>query len=156
VAFLEKRQVSERIMATLKGSSRAVKRFIGFHRTNLFNQITRRHNKSVGACEHCGKGGGLEAAHVHGRGRLAIIESILGHLKRSRDQIVEVDLCEFDTKFKEERSPVEKAILALRIACHRKYDRSLSGRSDRLPISLDPPNTDDVLKQLLRMKVAAI
>jgi hypothetical protein len=143
-------------MATFKGTSKEFKRFIGPHLRNVVNQITRRHKKSVGSCEHCGESGELEAAHVHGRGRLAIIESLLGRSMRSRDQTLDIDLCEFDRQFKQEHSPVENAILVLCNACHRKYDKDPSGSSGKLPITLDPPRAAEFVRQLLRVKVAVI
>lgn len=164
-------------MATFKGSHTEFKRFIGPHLRNVVNQITKSHKRKVGNCEHCGVGGELHAAHVHGKDRLQIIELLLHRVQRSDAQVIEIDIGEFEQAFKNEHSPIERAILVLCDPCHRKYDSmpSVAGRtvdpahatgtplispmpplSDLLPITLDPPRISDFIDQLLRTKKAEI
>lgn len=165
-------------MAIFKGSRTEFKRFIGPHLRNVVNQITKKHKREVGNCEHCGAGGELQAAHVHGKDRIQIIESILQRVQSSDSQIIEIDIGKFEQEFKNEHSPVEKAILVLCDACHRKYDSkpSVAGHTvdpahpaetpfspppthspaDLLSITLDPPKPSDFVDQLLRTKTAEI
>ena len=143
-------------MATFKGSSKEFKRFMGPRLRNVVNSITKRHRTSVGSCEHCGVSRDLHSAHVHGKDRIAIIDSILDRSKRSRGQTVEVDLDEFERRFKDEHSPVEKAIFVLCNACHRRYDKKPFGDPGFLPITLDPPKASDFVSRLLKTKKAEI
>ena len=162
-------------MATFKGSSSEFRRFIGPHLRNVVNQITKIHKRSTGSCEHCGKGGELHAAHVRGKTRTEIIESIIQRSKASNSLDLEIELDAFEQEFKQQHSPVEKAILVLCEACHRKYDSkpfdagstaatptltdnqlSHPMRSNLLPITLDPPRMNDFVDQLLTSRTAEI
>lgn len=162
-------------MATFRGSTPEFRRFIGPHLRNVVNQITRTHKRTIGSCEHCGSGGELHAAHVRGKTRLEIIDSILRHLTHSNSPAIEIELDAFEKLFKYEHSPVEKAILVLCQPCHRKYDSKAfdAGNasasqtvpdcqlrthmtSDLLPITLDPPRMTDFVDLLLETKTAEI
>ncbi len=162
-------------MASFKGSSSEFKRFIGPHLRNVVNQISKNHKKSIGSCEHCGTSGELHAAHVHGKTRTEIIESILSRLHLSDSPVLEIELDAFEQEFKHEHSPVEKAILVLCQACHWKYDSrhfvagstatspSLTNSqlnppmlSDLLPITLEPPRMNDFIDHLLTTRAAEI
>jgi hypothetical protein len=161
-------------MGLFTGTTKEFKRYIGPHLRNVVQQITRRQKAAVGACEHCGAGGELDAAHVHGHDRTEIINLLLGTSDPSA--LVEVDLKEFEQSFRREHDPVEKAILVLCTSCHRKYD-SLSRESiaaestaaltterprraysshEVLPISLDPAGPDDFKAKLLENREAVI
>jgi hypothetical protein len=59
---------------------------------------------------------------IHGKDRIEIVESILRHVQLSDSQGVEIELSEFEREFRLAHSPVEKPILVLCDACHRKYD----------------------------------
>ena len=164
-------------MATFKGTDSEFKRYIGPRFRNVVNMIAKKQRAVVGACEHCGSGENLESAHVHGRGRIQIIDLLLGTIYKS--DAVEVDLKQFEEAFKSEHEPFEKAILVLCTACHRKYDSPAvrpkapaqaetgmdeegqppgSGlvKSDVLPITLDPINLSVFKDQLLKRKAAEI
>lgn len=159
-------------MATFNGTLIEFKRFIGPHLRNVVNQIAKKHKQTVGNCEHCGADGELHAAHIHGKDRIQIVESILGRSCQMESAEFKVDLCEFEAEFKKEHSPVEKAILVLCDACHRKYDSITDPvlpqagyfpdnppsppRSDLLPITIDPPRISDFVEKLLRTKRAEI
>ena len=65
-------------MSLFTGTTREFKRFIGPHLRNVVQQISRRQKAMIGACQGCGEGGELEAAHVHGRNRTDIINLLLG------------------------------------------------------------------------------
>lgn len=152
-------------MATFTGTADEFKRYLGPRLRNLVQQITKSHKATVGACEHCGGGGTLEAAHIHGRGRNQIIAELLG--RRSANEVVSLDLGELEARFRSEHEPVEKAILILCQPCHTRYD-TLGRRSDGerarasqrsgeiLPITLDPPRPDDFKHNLLITRSAEI
>ena len=152
-------------MASFKGTNQEFKRYIGPRLRNLVQLLTRQHKASVAACEHCGSGGELEAAHVHGRDRTDIVEGLLGTADPAA--AVEVDLDAFEASFKAEHDPLERAFLILCTDCHRKYDaqeasRGVSGRclpssqerAGVLPITLDPASAD-VFKAALLLEKAA-
>jgi hypothetical protein len=161
-------------MSRFTGTTREFKRYIGPHLRNVVQQITRKQKTAIGACEHCGADGELDAAHVHGRDRTDIINLLLG--TSESDALVDVDLIEFEQAFKREHDPVEKAILVLCSACHRKYDTAPASQIaarpvaesageqsprmysafDVLPISLDPARPDDFKAKLLERKEAVV
>jgi hypothetical protein len=161
-------------MGRFSGTTKEFKRYIGPLFRNLVQQITRKQKAAIGACEHCGAGGELDAAHVHGRDRTEIINILLG--ASAPEGLVDVDLKEFEQRFKREHDPVEKAILVLCTSCHRKYDalptevtkaklttasateraHSASLSHDVLPISLYPCQPDDFKAKLLERRVAIV
>jgi len=161
-------------MGRFAGTTREFKRYIGPHLRIVVQQITRKQKAAIGACEHCGADGELDAAHVHGRDRTDIVNLLLG--TSEPDALVDVDLVEFERDFKREHEPVEKAILVLCTSCHRKYDsvpkESIVARSaaaatgetthrvysayDVLPISLQPPRPDDFKAKLLERREAVV
>lgn len=160
-------------MGRFEGTVREFKRYIGPHLRIVVQQITRKQKAAVGACEHCGASGELDAAHVHGRDRTDIINLLLGNSEA--DASVDVDLGDFESAFKREHDPVEKAILVLCSSCHRKYDahhKSATARPskaaasvpaqrsyssfDVLPITLDPPRPDDFKDKLLERREAVV
>ena len=159
-------------MATFTGTHEEFNRFIGPRLKNVVNSITKKHKAAVGACEHCGSGGTLEAAHVAGRERTEIIDLLLGEVGPGGQ--LEVDLREFEDSFKFEHEPIEKSILALCRPCHQKYDARTPRTSqstgsasssnaiittkskDKLPITLDPPQVEDFKRRLLERKAAQL
>ncbi len=152
-------------MATFTGTADEFKRYVGPRLRNLVQQITKSHKATVGACEHCGDGGTLEAAHIHGRGRNQIIAELLA--RRSADEVVSLELGEFEARFRSEHEPVEKAILILCQPCHTRYDnlgRRAGGEKARttqrtgeiLPITLDPPGPEDFKRKLLATQNAEV
>jgi hypothetical protein len=145
----------------------------------VVNAITKKHKAAVGACEHCGAGGVLEAAHVAGRERTEIIDLLL--CAEGPGHEVEVDLEQFEREFKFEHEPIEKAILVLCRSCHQRYDsrtgvsagisigvvtassaapegahqpRHVTGSSEILPITLDPSPVSVFKERLLERKAA--
>jgi len=139
--------------------------------------ITKKQRAVVGACEHCGSSENLESAHVHGRGRIQIIDFLLGAIYKG--DAIEVDFKQFEEAFKSEHEPFEKAILVLCNACHRRYDspavrpkvatQAEAGmdeegpppglglvKSDILPITLNPADPKVFKDQLLNRKAAEI
>ncbi len=108
-------------MPTFTGTSREFKRYIGPRLRNYVQMLTKKHKANVGACEHCGAGKELEAAHLKERDRNQII--LLSAI--SSESVVTVELQQFEESFKSEHHPVEKAILILCRQCHNKYDTAI-------------------------------
>ena len=111
--------------ASFVGSSRSFKRHFGPRMRNLVQLITKSYRLRVGKCEHCGLDSKLEAAHVHGKGRNHLIDSILS--KHIHKDVVTVDLNLFESEFKDAHNPIEDNILILCRECHSKYDAALVG-----------------------------
>ena len=152
-------------MASFKGTKKEFRRYIGPRQRNLVHQITQKHRKHVGSCEHCGATTELEAAHIRGRNRNQIIELLLAPM--INDGIATLDIEEFERAFKFEHQPLEKAILILCRSCHTSYDAKLATKKanieklssamharDPLPISLEPANPDMFKEQLLKQRQA--
>ncbi len=164
-------------MATFEGTSQEFKRYLGPHLRNVVQLITKKQKAEVGACEHCGVGEKLESAHVRGRDRTEIINSLLGTAEPA--DTVRVDLVQFEKAFKSEHEPVEKAILILCRDCHWRYDSNILHQPASpqathvisaadvmsasqatpegiLPITLDPPRASDFKDELLKCGGAEI
>lgn len=161
-------------MARFEGTVREFKRVVGPFLRNVVNEISRAQKKSLGACEHCGATANLQAAHVRGRGRTDIIDLLLG--ASDPEAQVDVDLADFESAFRREHLPVERAILILCQACHRRYDSpgppadvvddatvvrpaqqdGTPARGDVLPISLFPPGHEEFKDRLLDRGEAGI
>lgn len=154
-------------MATFEGTVTEFKRYFGPRLRNLVQQIAKGPKATTGACEHCGADGTLEAAHVHGRERMQIIDAILGQSEPT--SVVTVNLERFETSFRFEHEPIEKAFLILCHQCHQDYDRSSHRRDSTkkgplsapnktqdgiLPFTFDPSPADEFKKALLRSKSA--
>jgi hypothetical protein len=160
-------------MATFEGTSQEFKRFIGPYLRNVVNYLTRKQRRSVGGCEHCGSTKDLQSAHLRGRARKEIINSLLGDAAMA-DRVIRIDLNRFKRDFRAEHEPFEKAFLILCQDCHRKYDsfatspappiarggkpddasRPTAAHSDILPITLDPPGAVAFKHALLIAKEA--
>jgi hypothetical protein len=96
------------------------KYFSGFCR-NLIQRVTKKYKKEVGKCEHCGESNKqLDSAHVYGKERKIIIDSILK--KFEKDDGLYVDLNEFEKMFVESHNPIDKTIKILCKKCHTIYD----------------------------------
>lgn len=160
-------------MASFIGTKRELRRYIGPRLRNLVQQFTRKHRVNVAACEHCcGSGEKLESAHVRGRDRNEIIDIIAS--KYTTNEIITIDLGEFEREFKAEHDPIEKSFLILCNPCHRKYDArkpsttqtqttvngailnslDLSNNDDLLPITLEPSSLESFKNELLISKKA--
>ncbi len=111
-------------MASFIGTREEFKRYIGPMLRNLVQQITRHYKKSIGKCEHCGSTTNLESAHKHGRERGELIDTILKEY--THNEMVTIDLKNFENKFKEEHQKIEETILILCRTCHTKYDTQIT------------------------------
>lgn len=157
-------------MASFTGTKEEFHRYIGPRLRNVVQQITKKRKTENSVCEHCSAEDELEAAHVKGKERKDIIDRILK--ESTTGGIYTVELGTFEDRFKEEHQPLEKSILLLCGACHRKYDfgsipqpdsaNEESGATprpyerDHLPITLEPSNPCIFKAALLRSKRAQI
>jgi hypothetical protein len=107
-------------MASFIGTKKEFRRYIGPRLRNLVQQITKNHRLTIASCGHCGAPEQLEAAHVRGRNRNQIIDLVLERF--THNEIVTIDLGEFETSFKAEHDPLENSILILCRTCHKQYD----------------------------------
>lgn len=116
-------------MAQFEGTIEEFMRFIGPHARIMVMNITRNYRKKVGKCEECASPNKLESAHVKGKERPKIISHILSNF--IEDDIIKVNLSEFEDLFIDAHTPIEKTIRILCYECHRKYDRvdNISGNT---------------------------
>src|SRR5262249_52982562 len=91
---------------------------------NLVQQITKNHKDAAVGCAHCGTTERLESAHIRGRDRNQIIDSVLEAF--TQHNIVTVDIALFEERFKAEHHPLDKSILILCRPCHKKYDSQVA------------------------------
>lgn len=160
-------------MAVFTGTNQEFKRYIGPRLRNLVQMITKKHKAAVAACEHCGVSEDLEAAHIQGRDRNQIIDLLMD--ANSSTHFITVDLEKFETDFRREHDPVEKAILILCRQCHTKYDaghqssqssgtmgtgaKPMAVRESTpgmLPITLHPPQSAEFKRRLLGSRRAEL
>src|SRR5205823_2900398 len=109
-------------MAQFEGTIEEFMRFIGPHARILVWNITQKHRKKIGKCEDCASTVKLEAAHVKGKERPLLIANILSQFKE--DEVIRIDLSEFEERFREAHLPIESTIRILCNSCHKKYDNS--------------------------------
>jgi 5-methylcytosine-specific restriction endonuclease McrA len=107
-------------MASFVGTKEEFKRYIGPMLRNLVQQLTRKYKSEVGKCEHCGSVESLEAAHVHGKDRNALIDNILDDY--TYENIITIDLSQFEQHFRKGHRLIDETILILCRKCHSKYD----------------------------------
>jgi len=107
-------------MASFVGTKEEFKRYIGPRLRNLVQQLTKKHKMDIGHCEHCKSTESLEAAHVHGKNRVALIDKILENY--TNNNMVTIDLASFEQHFKNEHAKIDETIIILCKSCHSKYD----------------------------------
>ena len=112
-------------MAQFEGTIVEFMRFIGPHARIMVWNITQKHRKKVGKCEECASSIKLEAAHIKGKERPVLIANILSQFKE--DEVIRIDLNEFEERFIEAHLPIESTIRILCNVCHKKYDNLNQG-----------------------------
>jgi hypothetical protein len=121
-------------MASFTGTKKEFRRYIGPFLRNVVQQITKKHRVNR-RCKECNSPKHLQAAHVYGRDRNQITDSLLEEF--IKDEIVRVNLSVIEQRFKAEHQPLERSILILCRTCHTKYD-SVHGsgrRTSRSPVN---------------------
>lgn len=109
-------------MARFIGTQEEFIKFIGGYTRNKVQYMSQKYRKGIAKCEHCNTKKDLQSAHVKGRERVNIIGEILsGYIN---DDIIDIDLQEFEDRYISEHQPVEKTFKILCRRCHTEYDNS--------------------------------
>jgi hypothetical protein len=108
-------------MTEFAGTIKEFTKFIGPYARIKVAYIAANYKKQKGKCEDCGVTNSLDAAHIKGKGRALIIANILSEF--IEDDIIKIDLNEFEQKFVHAHLPIESTIKILCKECHRKYDK---------------------------------
>lgn len=91
----------------------------------IIQDLTRQDEikRNKGKCSYCGKTvEHLEAAHIKKLSRTDIIRSILDKKYKTKNNLYEVDLVEFEKDFINEHLPLNEHLIYLCHDCHQKYD----------------------------------
>ena len=108
-------------MASFTGTAEEFHRFIGPRIRNVIQARTKRHKRTLAACQECGAAGELEAAHRQGRGRRSVIDTILAN--RDAGAVIKVaDVAALERQILSAHEPFEEYFLFLCRACHVRYD----------------------------------
>ena len=107
-------------MAKFEGTIKEFTKFVGAYARLKVSFISAKYKKEKGTCEECGVSNSLESAHIKGKGRAFIIANILSEF--IEDDIIRIDLNEFEERFIDSHFPIESTIRILCRECHRKYD----------------------------------
>lgn len=108
-------------MAFFEGTVKEFNRFLGAYARLKVAFLASRYKKQLGKCEDCGAVTNLEAAHIKGNERRLIIGNILREF--TEDELIKIDLNEFENKFTVSHTPIESTIRILCKDCHRRYDK---------------------------------
>jgi hypothetical protein len=109
-------------MAIFEGTVQEFHHYVGPRIRNAINTFARKERLSrKGVCEHCKKPGKiLEAAHVHGKDRRGIIETILKAHQRNGRVRCEIEAVE--KQILKGHGPIAHAFKFLCRECHKLYD----------------------------------
>lgn len=109
-------------MATFIGTEKEFNDYVGPRVRNKNQTLTKKAKTARNnVCEHCGKTvGELDAAHVHGRERKAIVHELLQPYRDG--DVYRVDLAAFEQALIKAHQPVKKVFLFLCRDCHVAYD----------------------------------
>ena len=111
-------------MAIFEGSIQEFHHFIGPRIRNAINSLTRKYRQNLkGICEGCGQKKELHSAHVHGRERRSIIETILKPYIDSK--IIHCNIEEAENKILNAHLPIESCFKFLCHSCHVIYDSNV-------------------------------
>lgn len=109
-------------MAKFEGTIKDFTKFIGSYARIKVMHIAAKYKKKLGKCEECGSiTKGLEAAHKKGQERAILIGNILSQF--IENDIIKIDLYEFEERFIDAHLPIESTIRILCKECHGKYDK---------------------------------
>lgn len=109
-------------MAKFIGTVKEFHDYFGPRIHNIVNGITRKHRLAKnGICEFCGSHAELQSAHVHGKDRRTIIESVLKPLTNLNGEVA----CEIEVVEQQiiaAHMPIEETFKFICHPCHVKYD----------------------------------
>jgi hypothetical protein len=109
-------------MATFTGTVQQFHVLIGPRIRNAVNVACKRHRDILdGVCQDCGKKAELQSAHVHGRDRRTIIESVLMDYVDPAG-LVTCNLLDVERRIIEAHHPIEQTFRFLCHPCHVAYD----------------------------------
>ena len=108
-------------MAMFNGTIEEYHKYIGPRIRNRINVYTKEERmKQKGICQLCGNKAELESAHIKGKDRKTLIETVLEKYKK--DETVLIDLGNIEEEIIKEHIPINEVFLFLCPNCHRKYD----------------------------------
>lgn len=112
--------------ALYEGSKDNFNKYLGGYCRNLVQKITRTYKNEIGCCEHCGeRQKQLDAAHVQGKERKEIVESIIS--KYELNGRISINLEVFEKEFIRAHQPINEVIKILCKKCHLEYDNKYNG-----------------------------
>lgn len=111
-------------MARFTGKTSDFTKFIGPRLRNWVTSISKKYRKDIGECESCPSTEKLEAAHIIGKDRKMLMELAYQKYLYSTDELLDVDLNEFELSFKNLHYPLKESFKILCRDCHREYDRN--------------------------------
>ena len=142
-------------MAKFVGTIQEFHHFIGPRIRNVVNQAAASHRKRrEGICEDCGEKAELQSAHVHGRGRRAIIEAVLAQYKTGKS-LLSCDLEQVEKQILKGHSPIEETFKFLCHPCHVAYDAPKPRVKEKGIVQLKKALGNDEFKKLHRVKLWA-
>ncbi|MDA9267532.1 hypothetical protein N9P66_04080 [Salibacteraceae bacterium] len=122
------------------GTKEDFNKYLSGYCRNLVQKITKAYKLQIGQCEKCEeKNKQLDAAHVHGKERREIINSILKDFTM-RDSM-EINLNVFEERFIEAHRPIKSVIKILCKECHREYDNDIAHK---------PVNRERVINSIIK------
>jgi len=104
-------------------------KYVGPRIRNVIQAMTKKIKKKLDyICQNCKEKKELEAAHIHGKSRKDIIESILNaHVIDVQKNLVKVDLDKFEKEITDSHNPLEEHFKFLCAKCHTEYDSKKDG-----------------------------
>ncbi len=127
-------------MASFEGTIQEFHHYIGPRIRNQINTKTKKiRNSKNGICEHCSEKNELESAHIHGKERRTIIESVLS--KYSSGELVKVELSSVENEIIEKHEPVEQTFKFLCKSCHTKYDEQFKNKKTERKATSKPSSS---------------
>lgn len=101
-------------------------KYIGPRIRNAIQAMTKKEKRRLShICQHCKQKAELEAAHIKGKNRKIIVESILSeYLINQKNNRIQIDLKEIEDKIISAHKPINNFFLFLCAKCHLKYDKS--------------------------------
>lgn len=109
-------------MAEFRGTIQEFHHFVGPRIRNVVQTATAEaRRRRGGICEECGGQAKLEAAHIHGRGRRTLVETVLLDYT-DPSGLVCCDLDEAERRILDAHLPIEETFRFLCGTCHSAYD----------------------------------
>lgn len=135
-------------MAKFEGTIKEFTKFVGAYARLKVSFISAKYKKEKGTCEECGVSNSLESAHIKGKGRVFIIANILSEF--IEDDIICIDLNEFEERFVNSHLPIESTIRILCRECHRKYDKGDVGSKKNIAKKITKNDENALIESLIK------